>query len=386
MNDRSEARSGPGNTAALHELPRLSFAVMTHPSRLAHAESLVESHPELDAQIVTDPDPDAPPSSVRTARLAWAAADTASTHHVVLQEDIALTPDFLATLRLAVQSHPDAALSLFTHWGSHLSYAARLAALGGLNWAESVGTYTPTVALVLPTAVAKETAWALHEADTRHDDVAIRRHLLKIGTECLLTVPGLVEHLNLPSISGNESHGIRKSACFMEEPGLIDGWGSRVFRPVMLPYIDKTTGRLECHLWEVQHRERPRQTDPTAELERHGFGPEAIWRSLARIWPHAGMDAPTQGSAISAEHVLTVWTAAHLLGIAAGRCYGATDPAAIELAITRPTAHAALSTMAQGALRNQISADAMERAREKLLALVVQGVNSGWQSAVDRCA
>jgi hypothetical protein len=363
------------------EAPRLSFVVMTHPKRLARARAVVAEHPELDARIVVDPEPDGPPVALRTARLAWAAADPAATHHVVLQDDVVLARDVRHTLEEAVRSRPHAALSLFTHWGSHLSYAARLAALGGLAWTESIGGYTPTQALVLPMPEAVEAVHAFDDVDTRHDDVAMRRHLCRRGVECLLAVPNLVEHRDLPSLSGNDSHGIRRSVCFADRPGMAGDWDAPTLRPTMLPYVERLSGRLERHVWAAGNREHPVVTDPHAELNRYGFGPPALRRALTeRLRSQATL---SRRSAIGSDALLALWGAAHLLGIAAGIRYGATDPSLVERAVNQAKARMALGTMGPGALRQQVSVDALSLVRESLASLVSDGVVAGWLRVAD---
>src|SRR5262245_1863058 len=72
---------------------RISTAVMAHPARREQAEQLQRRHPELNAEIVFDPDPDGKPATLRTAVAAWSRIREGATHHFVMQEDVQLCRD-----------------------------------------------------------------------------------------------------------------------------------------------------------------------------------------------------------------------------------------------------------------------------------------------------
>jgi hypothetical protein len=108
---------------------RLSTAIMTHPARRAHAERIRDEYPELNATIAEDPAPGEPPSSLRSARRAWAAVGPGATHHLVLQDDVVLSSWFAEEIRRATAARPGDALSLFSEWGSQSRCAARVARL-----------------------------------------------------------------------------------------------------------------------------------------------------------------------------------------------------------------------------------------------------------------
>ncbi|WP_218922737.1 hypothetical protein [Streptomyces vietnamensis] len=108
----------------------LSSAVMTHPVRLAQAKELV-ARLGLD-HLVVDPDPDGPPSALRTALLAWAAADPGAGHHLVVQDDVDAPAELLEIVARAAARFPDEALVHYTNRHARNGAAARLAALDGV--------------------------------------------------------------------------------------------------------------------------------------------------------------------------------------------------------------------------------------------------------------
>ncbi|MEV6930394.1 hypothetical protein AB0M46_38740 [Dactylosporangium sp. NPDC051485] len=63
---------------------RVSTVVMTHPDRRHQAEQLRRRHPDLDIQIVLDPQPYDRPAALRTAKLAWNTVLAGATHQLVL--------------------------------------------------------------------------------------------------------------------------------------------------------------------------------------------------------------------------------------------------------------------------------------------------------------
>jgi len=122
----------------------LHAVVMAHPRRLSSAEALRERHPELDMTIMFDPEPDAEPSALRAARLAWASAPAGATHLLVVQDDMVLVPDIQRHVLSAASIMPSSVLSFFTEWGSRTGHALRLASVLGGSWVEVIDPYVPT--------------------------------------------------------------------------------------------------------------------------------------------------------------------------------------------------------------------------------------------------
>lgn len=189
---------------------KLSTAIMTHPARLEQARELAAAHPDLQPQVVIDPAPDATPSSLRTARLAWSRVADDATHHLVLQDDAALVPDALNRITEFVDAEPDTGLALFTEWGSYSSYAVRLCALTGRTTAPVIDQYTPCVALVLPAQVARDFA-GHRDSETDKDDVALHSFLAASRVPVNVAAPNLADHVGEDSLVGNDVMGERRS-------------------------------------------------------------------------------------------------------------------------------------------------------------------------------
>ncbi|MGN0111711.1 MAG: hypothetical protein ACI38P_08665, partial [Cellulosimicrobium funkei] len=110
---------GPGRVAARGEVrdPVLSVVVMHHPAR-GDVSALVRACAPLDVRVVEDPDPEGPPSPLRTAKRAWAAVAPGATHHLVLQDDVAPVAGFAELVRRAVRARPRHAVALYSNWNS----------------------------------------------------------------------------------------------------------------------------------------------------------------------------------------------------------------------------------------------------------------------------
>ena len=197
----------------------LSVAVMTHPRRLVHAQTLAAALHPHPVDIVLDPVPDGPPESLRTAVRAWSAAADA-THHLVLQDDIVAAEGLVEQVMHDVVEFPEAALAYFAHWSSLNGMAVRLGALLDVRWVEAIPEWTPCLALVLPRRVALGFAefGLSHHQEPRGDDQLMLLFLTDKGVPTYLSVPSLVDHAPLPSMLGHDPKGARKAACFPAGP------------------------------------------------------------------------------------------------------------------------------------------------------------------------
>jgi hypothetical protein len=257
----------------MDEQVRISAVIMAHPSRASRARRLRDQHPELGFGIVTDPDPGGTPSALRTARVAWGAADDGCTHHLVVQDDAVLSAGFAGAVRAAAAARPDDALCLFTEWGSATSFVVRLAALAGYAWAEIMEHYAPAVAAVLPTPVARAFATD-HTADGPQDDVM----------------------------------GARRSACFGATPGELTG---PVLEPSLVPYFSWTEGHPFCSVRQDMAGRSWRRESPRWFLGQHGLASEPVIR--------LGQTAisPLMGCGIPPIQLFGLWTTAFGLGLQA---------------------------------------------------------------------
>lgn len=366
------------------ERPRISSVVMTHPRRMRHARAVRDACPELNLEIVSDPRPWEPPSARRTAALAWEAVDRAATHHLVVQDDVLLCDGFAREITACVQAMPETALTFFTHWGSRLSSATRMAALCGLSWTEVVGDYLPTVALILPADVAEGLAKSLKMSSNRHDDEVACEYLRMAGIDARLSVPNLVEHLELPSLAGNDFRGIRHAACFMSRDPSPAGWGREVLRPHALPYIHADSGESVCYVQDRSAGVGDYYIPVDVALCERGAVTGEIYDVLNALldsqdWARMLIDH------IGRSLLRGLWTSAFLLGVLtaenrrvlhAGPAVPC-DPGAL---LAQPTVATALSTMAPGMLRNLMPAADLTRLEPQLACFVTRAVDCALQS------
>ena len=332
----------------------VSAAVMTHPTRLRAARRLCVALSPIEARPAVDPEPHAKPGAMRSARLAWAAAEPHATHHLVLQDDVEPAAGFAAAVAAGVAQHPDAALSFFAEWGSRTAALVRLAAMAGASWVPMINPYVPTQALVLPAPLAADLAAFLREetADDEPDDEAILRFLERRGTRMLVSVPNVVEHLDLPSLTGNEGHGVRRAACLLDGPEL----GSSVLDPPpLLPFlawVDATATTVDTTSFARR---------PTLDvLTARGLDGDRI---VAACEP---LLSDVLRADIGPGYLTELWVTA----VATGVLGPASD-------LDTPIVRAALRTMAPGALRTHVDFGALERHADDLAALVTAGVRHG---------
>src|SRR5436190_263448 len=105
------------------------------------------------------------------------------------------------SLSAVVMAHPRRAES-----------ATRLAARLGRN--TTVG-YDPVADWPASPPLAATGAWAARHR--KNDDEVLAQFLREKGYRTRLRVPNLVDHRELPSVAGNDEHGIRRSVCFQAD-------------------------------------------------------------------------------------------------------------------------------------------------------------------------
>ncbi|GHH17758.1 hypothetical protein GCM10017790_35050 [Amycolatopsis oliviviridis] len=194
---------------------RVCGAVMAHPRRRAEAEALARLDPAGATKVVLDPDPDGPPTAARTTKLAWSSVPEDATHFLVLQDDVELADGFFEHARKAAERLPDDAIAFYANWNSRNGAAVRMAAASGADWATAVNEYAPCLALMLPAEIARGYAgYAVRDGDGWPCDVLMFRYLKALEVPIRIAVPNTVEHSGLPSVAGNDAHGLRRSACF----------------------------------------------------------------------------------------------------------------------------------------------------------------------------
>ncbi|MFL5909465.1 MAG: hypothetical protein ACJ768_02685 [Gaiellaceae bacterium] len=220
---------------------KLSVAVMYHPSRAASACEVLAHCAALSPRLVPDPDPTGPPSPLRTAKQAWSACPDDATHHLVLQDDLVLADNFAAHLEAVVLQRPAHGIALYVNRNSpRNSYLFRRSAAVGARFAPvSSFEYTPTLGLVLPAEQAWRLAAYLQTIpdERRDDDEAVTVFCRDRSIPVVAAVPSLIEHGELPSLAGNESHGPRHGVAFLGHVGLDAGyWADHPAEAGMAPW------------------------------------------------------------------------------------------------------------------------------------------------------
>jgi hypothetical protein len=333
-------------------VPRLSGAVMAHPRRRQEAELLARLDAEGRLRVVLDPEPDGPPTALRTATAAWAAVAPGATHHLVLQDDVQLADGFFAHAVEAARVAPQDAVAFYTNWNSRNGAAVRTAALTGAAWAEALDEYAPCVALMLPAGVAAGYgAFAAGNGAGWPYDVLMYRYLRSTGTRLRIAVPNTVEHSGLPSIAGNAAHGLRRSALFA---AVAPGAGAAGCAALtVVPFLKH--GSAQCAVrtgagWEYLETER--------HLRRAGWSERAV---RAEFEATAGRDA------VPARAAWSTWLTAFALGTVLGPHRDG----------EAPHADAALRTLGPGGVCDDLSPAEIESSTEPLHALTRAGVEAG---------
>jgi hypothetical protein len=192
---------------------KIGAAIMHHPRRADRLPGLVRACAPLVPTVVTDPDPHGRPSPLRTAKRAWAEVDDDATHHLVLQDDVRLTPRFAAQLHEAVSRRPAHGVSLFSLWHSpHNSYLVRRAAVAGAPYAPlSLYEWTPTQGFVLPARQARALAAYLAGIpdEAQDDDEMVVIFCREQGIPVVATVPHLMDHGHDESLVVGHYNGLR---------------------------------------------------------------------------------------------------------------------------------------------------------------------------------
>ncbi|MFD3687350.1 hypothetical protein ACFWTE_21365 [Nocardiopsis sp. NPDC058631] len=341
----------------------LSAAVMSHPGRRAFALRVLDALALPSADLALDPEPDGPPSSLRSSQVAFSLAVAAeSTHHLVLQDDVRLCDDFLESVRSAVENHPDAALALFVEWGSRTACLARWAVFTGTGAVPVINPYMPTLGMVLPRGLAVEMGEFMKGADGRSDDRAALAFLRARGARTLALVPNLVEHRELASLKGNGGHGARHSVCFAREGARFGGEVLDV--PPTLPFLRWNSG--EAVALDPAH-DVPEAHRPLMEV-LVGWG--ATERELRGEFREGGFTDAAGGGAVAGGPLFDTW----LTAVACGAVQEGHWPGTVAGLRDRwdePGVRRALGTFAPGALRLFADTERLvSRAEESALAVL----------------
>jgi hypothetical protein len=235
---KEESASHPEETVMAGDDPVvLSVVIMHHPRRRDRIPTLLAACRPLPVRVITDPEPDGPPSPLRTAKRAWAAIAPGATHHVVLQDDVLPAAGFAGHLSRVLAARPADGITLSVQQTSpRNSYAVRRAALAGRAFAVmSAVEWTPTLALALPVAQAEELARFLAGLPDSHvdDDQLVTAFSAKHDLQVVATVPNLVEHADVVSLSIYGNEGRRPVTVYDESWQIPPQWWQAAGVPPM---------------------------------------------------------------------------------------------------------------------------------------------------------
>lgn len=187
-----------------------SIAIQHHPSR-AHLIGALRARIG-EAEIVRDPDPDGPPSALRTYRLALARTPRDARHRLVIQDDAWPCEDFRSRAEAAIRERPDDLIAFFVPGTGPQRDAMLAAAARAQAWARLPrAQWAPTVALCWPRELAADfVEWSeeTFPGPQMGDDGPVGAYVRKRRLELWAVVPSIVEHPNVePSLLGKPSKG-----------------------------------------------------------------------------------------------------------------------------------------------------------------------------------
>ncbi|MDX3228654.1 hypothetical protein [Streptomyces sp. ME19-01-6] len=327
--------------------------------------------------IVLDPDPDGPPTALRSMMRAWADIPADSTHHLVLEDDAQLSPGFAEHAERAAAAAPHAAIAFYTNWNARNGAMVRVGVLAGARWVEAVNEYTPTVALLLPAAVGRGFADYVREhAGSGSDDILMSHYLAAAGVPTYLTVPNIVQHGAEPSISGNDGQGQRRAICFAA-PSPETDWSLRhIVEPDVVPYFE--LGVAQCMARAGRHsRWLRRGTEPS--MRRLGLDVDLCHREFRESLPSRADAAAGPLSEVTLEEI---WQAAYVAGAVSRRFDTFPDvDAQIGQWNDDPLVREALSTLAPGGLCWRYGSAELTAIQDHVTELACRAAAAGARSA-----
>ncbi|HZG07257.1 MAG TPA: NAD(P)-dependent oxidoreductase [Streptomyces sp.] len=274
---------------------RLSGAVMTHPRRAEAARLLAETDTAGRVTVAVDPQPEGPPTALRSAAVAWRNVAPDATHHLVLQDDVVLAEGFFRYAERVAAAVPDEAVAFYAGWEGRTGAAVRLAALAGEQWTYAIEEHTPCLALMLPADAARGyEAFAAEHGLGWPYDVVMQRYLNALGVPVRVCVPNTVDHSEVPSIAGNSTHGWRQSAIFTDRAAEPTGYDCAQF--AVVPFYQYGDARCAIRRgpdaeWEYIEAERYLRRIGLGERSRTAFAAadsSALPQGIARpVWETA---------------------------------------------------------------------------------------------------
>jgi len=363
--------------------------VMAHPRRRNQAEALLAQLHSDDRLVVLDPDPDGPPSPLRTAASAWAGPYGEASHRLVLQDDVLPAEGFLGLVTEAIHHRPDDPLAFYSNWNHWNGSAVRLAALSGASWARAIpDEYAPSLAVALPSALAAEFAdyaQRLLSRDMPPDDEALAAFLRERDRALFIAVPNLVEHKGGDSLVGNDIQGPRLSPCFAD-----DAAGGRT-GSATLGALDFYPHFFKGHVYGITPTGpdgRYVKTYWDESVQAMGIDPSRV-RGLARREPTpAALLRDLVNAGLQIHHATAAWTAAVLYGVALERLVASERLSAAAGAAPSgapgpdPAVRArAVETIPLGGLAQVAGLTLLRRITDPLRRLTEEGLHAGAELA-----
>jgi hypothetical protein len=285
-------------------------------------------------------------------------------------------PNFFEQVTAVAARHPGKALAFFAEWGCRTSSMIRIAALRGASWAEVIDDYIPTQALLLPAEAARGAAEHLATVpDDMSDDGAVRQYLVMEDIPMLVSVPNLVEHLDLQSVSRNGYMGQRRATCYSRVTAVAGPYGdTAVTGLTRVPYYSWWNKRAESCIRADAHSLLWRAVPTPAMLSDLLRVP--LW-SLESACTEGVNEVSTnflEAGLVDEETVRGLWFTAYALGILAA---GETPPSTGEVPGSRTVA-LALKSLVPGALRTVLQPAGLALASQALGPVMHAAVRSGY--------
>jgi hypothetical protein len=357
---------------------------MSHPQRRQLARRLSA---ELgDVPVVSNGGKEkSSPNALETSIEAWKMQKYNSTHHMVVQDDIQVSPFYAERVSRAISLFPDAIIAFYANWDSAEGAAVRLAVSAGCSWVTALNIdYFPTLAVVMPTNRADAfVKYSSAAPATRVHDDEVMLSFIKDSEACtILSAPSAVEHRQVKSLMGNRA---RKAACFLE--GGSPGSNEMLARSFPIcPYF--AAGTAQCLIptessWDGSWR----KTHWTNAVERIGLSPERL--CLDR---ELDLEAALHHSAYTATErsfVFDLWLTSFLLAFLPAR--GLVERTLLDYetsdTLNKPSSAAikhALRTLIPGGLMDSpLPQDTFANREADVYNIALRGYKSGVEKAKD---
>jgi len=192
----------------------LSIAIQhtpDHPDRRRWVQSMLEQlraeDPAVRVEVVEDKQREGSwPTYLRTLK-----ATSGASHHVVLNDDLTLCKDFMASVREVARARPNHLISLYTN--SPKVFTARRRRE---SWIQNTGV--EGAAVIWPTSLIYEfIEWqSTHVAsDFPHEDIRVSMWLLKTAKPAFATVPSLAQHLGYQASLVGQNSSSKVAAWYL---------------------------------------------------------------------------------------------------------------------------------------------------------------------------